>query len=94
MPNIIAWIGNGSNEANANIVQYHDPLLPNARIETVRLDMIYRIHRFRPNIHNNEQDSQMKMISRHAKRSWCITELMPNARRIRCNPEQSKLKMI
>ena len=33
-----------------NFIQYHDPPLPKARIDTIRLDSIYRIIRSRPEL--------------------------------------------
>eukprot|EP00579_Thalassiosira_antarctica_P010278 CAMPEP_0201915308 /NCGR_PEP_ID=MMETSP0903-20130614/5252_1 /ASSEMBLY_ACC=CAM_ASM_000552 /TAXON_ID=420261 /ORGANISM="Thalassiosira antarctica, Strain CCMP982" /LENGTH=130 /DNA_ID=CAMNT_0048450881 /DNA_START=108 /DNA_END=500 /DNA_ORIENTATION=+ len=90
MHRILAWIGDDSNQTNADLIQYHDPHLPKARINTIRLDSIYRIIRSRPNLCNSEQKTS-RMILRHTKRSRCTTELMPNARRIRCNHKQSNL---
>ena len=50
MSRIQAWIRNESNETNVNFIQYHDPPLPKARIDTIRLDSIYRIIRSRPEL--------------------------------------------
>mmetsp|Transcript_19372 Transcript_19372/g.34017 ORF Transcript_19372/g.34017 Transcript_19372/m.34017 type:complete len:86 (-) Transcript_19372:173-430(-) len=56
MNRILAWIGDDSNETNANLIQYHHPRLPKARIDTIRLDSIYRIIRSRPSLCNSEQN--------------------------------------
>mmetsp|Transcript_39950 Transcript_39950/g.72001 ORF Transcript_39950/g.72001 Transcript_39950/m.72001 type:complete len:85 (-) Transcript_39950:173-427(-) len=56
MHRILAWIGDDSNQTNADLIQYHDPHLPKARINTIRLDSIYRIIRSRPNLCNSEQN--------------------------------------
>jgi len=45
MTRILAWIGNDSNETNANLIQYNNPPLPEAEIDAVRLDSVYRILR-------------------------------------------------
>ena len=56
MYRILTWIGDDSNQTNANLIQYHDPPLPKARIDTVRLGAMYRILRSRPSICNSEQN--------------------------------------
>eukprot|EP00579_Thalassiosira_antarctica_P014114 CAMPEP_0201948784 /NCGR_PEP_ID=MMETSP0903-20130614/55637_1 /ASSEMBLY_ACC=CAM_ASM_000552 /TAXON_ID=420261 /ORGANISM="Thalassiosira antarctica, Strain CCMP982" /LENGTH=568 /DNA_ID=CAMNT_0048491979 /DNA_START=72 /DNA_END=1779 /DNA_ORIENTATION=+ len=56
MPRILAWIGDDSNETNANLIQSHDPPLPKARVDMIRFDSIYRILRSRPNLCNSEQN--------------------------------------
>mmetsp|Transcript_23446 Transcript_23446/g.50801 ORF Transcript_23446/g.50801 Transcript_23446/m.50801 type:complete len:419 (+) Transcript_23446:318-1574(+) len=61
MPCIIAWIGDYSNESNANLIQYHDPPLPKDKIDIVRLGAIYRIVQSRPDLRNpNKHDSTNK----------------------------------
>mmetsp|Transcript_25195 Transcript_25195/g.46395 ORF Transcript_25195/g.46395 Transcript_25195/m.46395 type:complete len:444 (-) Transcript_25195:190-1521(-) len=56
MHRILVWIGDDSNQTNANLIQYHHPRLPKARIDTIRLDSIYRIIRSRPSLCNSEQN--------------------------------------
>ena len=50
MPRVLAWFGDDSNETNANLIQYHDPLLLQDEINVIRLDSIYRILRSNPNL--------------------------------------------
>ena len=54
MPRILAWIGDYSNETHANLIQYHEPPLPNARVDTVRLDSFYRILQSMPDLCMND----------------------------------------
>mmetsp|Transcript_39950 Transcript_39950/g.72000 ORF Transcript_39950/g.72000 Transcript_39950/m.72000 type:complete len:124 (-) Transcript_39950:28-399(-) len=46
---------------------------------------------FGPDLTYATANKTYRMILRHAKRSWCITERMPNARRMRCNPKRRNL---
>ena len=55
MPRILSWFGDDSNETNANLIQYHDPPLPKAKIGGIRLDSFYRILRSRPELCTNEK---------------------------------------
>ena len=64
MHHILAWIGDDSNETNANLIQYHYPPLPKARIDTIRLVAIYRIIRSRPNLCNIEQNMSNDLDTR------------------------------
>ena len=50
MHRIIAWIGDCSNESDANLIQYHMPPLPKGTVAAVRLDAIYRIVQSRPDL--------------------------------------------
>ena len=50
MPHILAWLGNDSNETDADLIQYHDPPFPKTKVDTIRLDSMYRIVRSRPSL--------------------------------------------
>ena len=58
MPPILAWICNGTDDANAHPMQYHDPPLPMARSNTIRIDYLYPILLSRPELckHTGEDD--------------------------------------
>ena len=47
MPIILAWFGD---DTNANLVQYDDPPLQRATVDTIRLESIYNILRARPDL--------------------------------------------
>ena len=86
MSRIQAWIRNESNQTNVNLIQYHDPPLPKARIDTIRLDSIYRILRSRPELckandlemssENNENIGLRHAIKPINAMIWAIIYLM------------------
>mmetsp|Transcript_3627 Transcript_3627/g.6813 ORF Transcript_3627/g.6813 Transcript_3627/m.6813 type:complete len:454 (+) Transcript_3627:76-1437(+) len=49
-PRVLAWIGNCLNEDNNNIIQYHEPPLSKAAVDTIRLNAMYRIITSRPEL--------------------------------------------
>lgn len=44
----LVWLGDDADETNANLIQYHDPPLSKAKLDTIRLDSTYRILRSQP----------------------------------------------
>ena len=65
MPRILAWIGNDSHEASAKLIQYHDPPLPKTKLDSFRLDSIYRILRSMPCLMQNASETIGSKASFH-----------------------------
>ena len=60
MPPILAWICNGTDDANAHHMQYHDPPLPMARFNTTRIDYLYCILWSRPEVCEHAGDDDIE----------------------------------
>ena len=65
MPSILAWFGNDSNATNTNLIQHHKRTLPKAKIDTIRLDSIYRILRSRPELCHKRKLVIEKVLPKH-----------------------------
>ena len=57
MPIILSWFGDYSNEKTAHLIKYHDPPLPQEKVNTKRLDSLYRIICDMPELCQNDPKS-------------------------------------
>ena len=58
MPEVLSCFMDDS--TNANLIQYHDPPLPKSRLDTIRLDSVYRIVKSRPVLCQYEEPNNKK----------------------------------
>ena len=64
IPDVLSWFRDTDNESSVLSIQYHQPPLPDARMEAVRIDSMFRILRSMPDLvgHTSSATPQMMKI--------------------------------
>ena len=62
IPDVLSWFGDTDNESSVLSIQYHQPPLPGARREAVRIDSMFRILRFMPDLCGHTRSATPHMM--------------------------------